>query len=61
VSVYEIFVIRRDGRVIPSPIDIVAKSDGEALSKLGLFRLDEEDVEIWEGTRLVARVDRAPD
>ena len=60
VAVYEIFVIKNDGCVIRSPIDIVAKDDAEALSKLGFIRLGDDRVELREGNRLVARLDQAP-
>jgi len=58
VYVYKAYVLSADGRVFAPPTEIVADSDAEAMSKASVLT-DAGEVEVWEGTRLVIRLDRA--
>lgn len=58
MPIYMAYVLNADGRVGGPPSEIVADSDAEAMSKTSVLT-DAGDVEVWEGTRLVVRLNRA--
>jgi hypothetical protein len=57
MPIYKAFVLGKDGLAAAPPTEIVADDDAEAMSKASVLT-DAGEVEIWEGTRLVVRIDR---
>ena len=55
--IFRIYTLNNAGRIIGPPTEITAESDDEALIKAGKWG-DTNDVEVWEGPRLVAKLDR---
>jgi hypothetical protein len=59
MPIYKAYVLNADGRVGGPPSEIVADSDADAMSKASVLTDAAGEVEVWEGTRLVVRLDRA--
>jgi hypothetical protein len=55
---YRFYKIRKDGHVAGPPDDIFAADDATAII-VAKQRIDGQDIEIWQGPRIVAHV--APD
>lgn len=58
MPVHKAYVLSADGRVLAPPTEIVADDDAEAMSKASVLT-NAGKIEVWEGTRLVVRLDRA--
>ena len=54
---FKAFTLSNTGRIIGPPAEITAESDVEALLEAGKWG-NIHDVEVWEGDRLVAKLDR---
>jgi hypothetical protein len=59
MKLYRAYVLNAAGQIVGPPTEIYAHDDAEAMEKAAALT-DGGEVQVWEGTRLVARLDRAP-
>jgi hypothetical protein len=58
MPIYKAYVLNARDHVATPPREIMADDDAEAMSKASALT-DAGEVEVWEGARLVVRLDRA--